>query len=327
MLKRLVGAMVPVGEPAPFDCLDSQGKLLLRKGAIVKLQNQLDALLERGLYVESEPAAAEAEEAGPLKIVIVDDNLAMRKILSALFQSQGHQVVAALEDGSILAQCVAEHAPDVICLDQNMPGKSGLELLVELQATSPQIDVIMMTGSNDPALSGRAADAGASGFILKPFSQQQILDEIENVARSRRIVAGSSGGRPVLDLRVPWVAKGTVVIVDDSGVVRTLLKGILEQVGLQVLQMAANGEDGVEAAKKHHPEIVCLDVEMPRMSGLEALPLIMQASPKSKVVMITGSPDKRFAEMASAGGAKGYIVKPVRPAFVEAFMKKLLSQA
>lgn len=274
---------------------------------------------------ESEASAAGAEAARPLKIVIVDDTLSMRKVLSALFQSHGHQVVATLEDGSTLAACVKEFSPDLVCLDQNMPGKSGLQLLIELQSASPEVDVVMMTGSSDPALSGQAADAGASGFIHKPFSPAQILEEIGNIQQARRIVAASAGNKRVLDLRQPGVAKGTVLIVDDSAAVRSLLKGILEEIGLTVVQMVGNGEAGVAAAKKHHPEIVCLDVEMPRMSGLEALPLIGEASPKSKIVMITGCADRGFAERASAGGAKGYILKPVRPAYVEAFMKKLLA--
>ena len=323
MLKKLNESMILAGEPVPFDCYDSVGKLLLRKGVVVEFQNQMDALLERGLYVEEEPPAA-ARVAGPMKIVIVDDNLSMRKVLTALFQSQGHLVVASLEDGSGLAQCINEFSPDLICLDQNMPGKSGLELLIELQSASPEIDVVMMTGSSDPELAGKAANAGASGFILKPFSPAQILEEIRNIVETRQIVAVSAAKDPLLDLRVPGVSKGTVLIVDDSSVVRVLLKGILEEIGLKVLPMAGNGADGVEAARKYRPELVCLDVEMPRMSGLDALPLIMQASPKSKVVMITGSPDKGFAERATAGGARGYILKPVRPAYVEAFMKKLL---
>ena len=323
MLKQLDATMIFVGEPSPFDCLDAKGKLLLRKGVTVSLQNQMDALLARGLYFEDDPSLVVAEKgAAPMKIVIVDDNLSMRKILTALFQSQGHQVVASLEDGSGLSQCVVETTPDIVCLDQNMPGKTGLQLLIELQAAWPEIDVVMMTGSSDPALAGLAANAGASGFILKPFSQAQILEEIRHIEETRRIVAGTADKK--LDLRVPGVSKGTVLIIDDSAVVRTLLKGILEDINLRVLPMVGNGEDGVEAARKHRPELVCLDVEMPRMSGLDALPLILQASPKSKVVMITGSPDKAFSDRAAAGGAKGYILKPVRPAYVEAFMKKLL---
>ena len=96
MLKRLVGSMLEVGAPIPFDCFDSQGRALLKTGEVVT-QMQMDALLLRGLYVET-VASIEEVKAGPLKIVVVDDNQSMRNVLSALFSSQGYAVVATLGD-------------------------------------------------------------------------------------------------------------------------------------------------------------------------------------------------------------------------------------
>jgi DNA-binding NarL/FixJ family response regulator len=63
---------------------------------------------------------------------------------------------------------------------------------------------------------------------------------------------------------------------------------------------------------------------MPGMSGLDALPLIREASPKTAVVMVTGSATRELVERAGAGGARGYIVKPIRPAHLQAFMSKLV---
>ncbi|MCX7168822.1 MAG: response regulator [Proteobacteria bacterium] len=260
-----------------------------------------------------------------MRILIVDDNLAMRKVLSALFESHGHQVVAALEDGSGLSECVRQHSPDLVCLDYNLPGRNGLELLAELNSASPEIDVVMLTGSDDPELVGQAADAGAAGFLHKPFSQPQILEELRHVEETRRIADKTVSGEHLNDLSEPEQSKRTAVIIDDSGSIRLLLKGILEGIGLKVLQTVSSGHEGIEAAKKHLPDVVTLDVDMPGMSGLMALPLIRDVSPQSKIVMVTGNTDKALVQMAVAGGAKGYILKPLRPAHVEAFMKKLLA--
>jgi YesN/AraC family two-component response regulator len=95
--------------------------------------------------------------------------------------------------------------------------------------------------------------------------------------------------------------------------------------GLEVVGLAVNGQEAVNSAREFKPQIICLDVDMPVMSGLEALPLIRQVSPLSSVVMVTGSATREFVQKAAAMGAKGYIVKPVRPAYVEAFIRKLLS--
>jgi CheY-like chemotaxis protein len=258
-----------------------------------------------------------------MKIVIVDDNLSMRKVLAALFASNGHQVVASLESGSGLSQCLRQHAPDVICLDYHLPGQNGLELLASIQAAAPDVDVLIMTASNDADLKGRAADAGASGFLRKPFSQPEILEELKHVEAARQVVAKTLGPAAPPD-PAPRAGKPTAVVVDDSGSIRLLLKGILEEIGIAVVQTVANGAEGVEAAKKHQPDVVCLDVDMPKLSGLEALPQILAASPGSRVVMVTGHPDKAFVEAAAAAGAKGYILKPLRPAYVQTFMNKLL---
>ena len=114
------------------------------------------------------------------------------------------------------------------------------------------------------------------------------------------------------------------MIADDNGTIRLLLKGLLTNLGFTVVQTVANGEEAVKAAAMHQPGVLCLDVEMPVMSGLEALPLIREASPQTAVVMVTASATRELVEKAASFGARGYIVKPIRPAYVEAFMSKLV---
>lgn len=259
-----------------------------------------------------------------MKIVIVDDNLVMRKVLSTLFESLGHQVVAALEDGTALAACVKQHSPDLVCLDYNLPGQNGLQLLAELQSWAPQVDIVIITASDDPDLVGLAANAGASGFLRKPFSRPQILAELKQVEETRRVVSQTASQPVSPNVRELKQAQRSALIVDDSASIRMLLKGILEGMGLTVVQMADNAAEGIKAAKRYLPALVCLDVEMPGMSGLQALPQIRAVSPHSSVVMITGNANKDFVKEALAGGVKGYILKPVRPSYVEELVKKLL---
>lgn len=259
-----------------------------------------------------------------MKILIVDDNLSIRKALSALLDANGHQVIATLESGAGLLDAVRQQAPDLVCLDYHLPGQNGLELLVELQAAAPAVDVVIMTAATEPDLVGRAANAGAVGFLRKPFSQTQILDEIRQIDNGRQLAARPDDAS--LDLRLAGgPAQRTAVIVDDSSSVRLLMKSILKEIGFTVLQTAASGEEGIAAAARHSPALICLDVEMPGLSGLDALPRIREASPASKVVMVTGNPDKSFVDAAIRAGAKGYILKPVRPSYVETFLQKLFA--
>jgi len=263
-----------------------------------------------------------------MRIMIVDDNLSMRKVLAALLVSAGHEVVAVLEDGSALEERIRELQPDVVCLDYNLPGRDGLTLIKVVQAEWPQIDVIFITASSDADIKGKAADAGASGFIRKPFGQVQIIEELRAVEETRQLAShGEESSIQEAGVRVlaaPDRRRKTAVVADDNGSVRLVLKGLLEECGLTVVQSVANGAEAVQAAKNHQPTVLCLDVNMPVMGGLEALPMVVEACPETSVVMVTGCADKPMVAQAAGLGAVGYIIKPLRPAYVENFMRRLL---
>jgi CheY-like chemotaxis protein len=268
-----------------------------------------------------------------MRILIVDDNASMRILLSTLMSDRGHQVVGSLAEGNGVMEAVARLKPEIVCLDYQLPGRDGLEILDEINNTRPEIDVLFITASEDPEIEQRAADAGAAGFLRKPFGQKQVLDEIQEVLATRTqamaanrqqdaLATAAEAGRPApTNSRRP-----RAVIADDNSSIRLLLKGLLSELGLDIVAQAANGEEAVKAAQVHQPTVLFLDVNMPLLSGLEALPKIRQVSPQTAVVMVTGSASRELVEQAAADGACGYVVKPVRPAYLEAFVKKLFNR-
>ena len=82
-----------------------------------------------------------------------------------------------------------------------------------------------------------------------------------------------------------------------------------EAVGLEVVAEAGDGSAGVEAAREHQPDVVLLDIAMPVMDGLEALPLIQEAAPAATVIMLSGFGADRMIDVAVRQGAAGYIQK------------------
>ena len=104
-----------------------------------------------------------------------------------------------------------------------------------------------------------------------------------------------------------------VMIVDDSAVVRGLVsRWIEEEPGLEVVARHANGKLAVEDVAQSAPDIVLLDIEMPVMDGLEALPLLLRALPELRVLMVS-TLTRRNAEIsfkALALGALDYVPKP-----------------
>ncbi len=101
-----------------------------------------------------------------------------------------------------------------------------------------------------------------------------------------------------------------VLIVDDTPDLRDLLTMALERTGeFRVVAQAENGLEGVEAARRHGPDLVLLDIAMPVMDGLEALPQVRTACPEAIVVMLSGFGASEMTAKALARGADGYLQK------------------
>lgn len=105
-----------------------------------------------------------------------------------------------------------------------------------------------------------------------------------------------------------------VLLADDVGELRALVRLTLERSGeFVVVAEAGNGEEAVEAAAHERPDLVLLDVSMPVMDGLEALPRILEASPATHVVMLSGFAEERLGDEARKLGALAYLEKGVPP--------------
>ena len=101
-----------------------------------------------------------------------------------------------------------------------------------------------------------------------------------------------------------------VVIVDDAAEVRDLLRTYLElDERLRVVGEGASARDAAVLALACHPDVMVLDLEMPGGSGLDALPLVKQASPSTKVVVFSGEPASSTSAVAAEAGAAAYVTK------------------
>ena len=101
-----------------------------------------------------------------------------------------------------------------------------------------------------------------------------------------------------------------VVVADDVEVVRALVRIVLEESGqFVVVAEATTGREAIALTEQHHPDIVLLDLAMPQMSGMEALPHILKASPTTRVVVLSGFREDVAAVEAIERGATGYLDK------------------
>jgi len=101
-----------------------------------------------------------------------------------------------------------------------------------------------------------------------------------------------------------------ILIVDDEESLRMSLKFKLKSAGFDV-DVAVDGEEALEKLKRRHTDVVLLDINMPRMSGIEALNQIRQDFPETEAIMLTGFADFSTAIECLKMGARDYLVKPV----------------
>ena len=100
-----------------------------------------------------------------------------------------------------------------------------------------------------------------------------------------------------------------VVVIDDTADLRDLLKIALTRGGFEVVGEAGDGRAGIDSVHRHRPDVVLLDLAMPVMDGIEALPQIRRLIPEGKVVVLSGFGAQHMSERAVGAGADGYVQK------------------
>lgn len=102
----------------------------------------------------------------------------------------------------------------------------------------------------------------------------------------------------------------TVLVVDDAIFMRTTIKRMLENHQFEVVGEASNGLEAVEQYKTLLPDVVTMDITMPRMNGIEAVKEIIAEFPEAKIVMVTALGQQKLIVDALEFGAKDFITKP-----------------
>ena len=116
-----------------------------------------------------------------------------------------------------------------------------------------------------------------------------------------------------------------VLIVDDALIIRKRIKEIAEQSGWEVAGEAKNGEEAVALYAEEKPDLVTLDIVMPKLDGVTALKRLLTADPQARVVMISAVDQKEKLTECIQAGAVDFIVKPFDKAKLRAFFDKYLA--
>ena len=117
-----------------------------------------------------------------------------------------------------------------------------------------------------------------------------------------------------------------VLIADDASFMRQMIGDIIEPEDFQVVGEASDGVEVVEKWKELHPDIVMMDIVMPKRSGIDAVKEIVALDPTARVVMCSALGQEALVMEAIQAGAKDFIVKPFKPESVVATLRKALDK-
>ena len=121
----------------------------------------------------------------------------------------------------------------------------------------------------------------------------------------------SSEVKPGAGQNSPKKGVYTVLVVDDSVFVTKQITQILTSEGFNVIGTAEDGEDAIAKYHQLKPDIVTMDITMPKMDGVTALQKIVESDPSAKIVMVSALGKQEMVKRSLMSGAKNYIVKPL----------------
>lgn len=187
--------------------------------------------------VEDRHGGKQLEE---LRVLLVDDHDLFRTGLRTLLEEQGLQVVGEAENGQVALKLVGEVAPDVVIMDLNMPGLTGVETTRRITGASPLTRVVVLTISIDDDDVMNAVMAGACGYLLKDSSIDQLIAGIRAAAAGESLISPQIAAKLLQRLRAQ---------TSDTGAAATILAELSDR-ELEVLRLIANGKDNAEIARE-----------------------------------------------------------------------------
>jgi len=117
-----------------------------------------------------------------------------------------------------------------------------------------------------------------------------------------------------------------ILVADDASFMRQMIREIVEAEGHEVVGEASDGDEAVEEFKRLHPDVVTMDIVMPRRSGIDAVKGIVALDPSVCIVMCSALGQETLVKEALQAGAKDFIVKPFKPDAVVATLGKVLEK-
>jgi CheY-like chemotaxis protein len=262
---------------------------------------------------------------GPLqgaRLLVVDDNDTCRKVLMQQCAAWGLSVSAVPSGKEALAllrtKANLREYFDVVLLDQDMPGMTGMQLAAKIKEDpnlNHDILLIMLTGISNAPSKIIARNAGIKRILAKPVAGYTLKATLAD-----ELAQGSDGTSPLFSptvvnapLSVP--SDFRILVAEDNSISTKVIRGMLGKLNLKP-DTASNGEEALTAMKTRHSDLGLMDCEMPVLDGFSATEQLrawetVERRERTPVVALTAHSLSEHKERARQVGMDGHMAKPV----------------
>jgi signal transduction histidine kinase len=283
------------------------------------------------LPLEARPATPAAlqsdiQEFYGKRILIVDDDSTNRLILRETLRAWGFETSECATPAETL-DVLPRHSFAAALLDNQMPALSGFELAGQIRKTWPDLPLVMLTSDSRTGDRERRRSLGLAGFAVKPVQRAELFRLMSRALKSAVVAPAKES--PAVSAAPPPPAPDVtplrVLVAEDSGDIRLLIQAYLKG-GPDQLMFVEDGVDAVEeVAGGNTFDLVLMDIQMPRMSGLTATRMIRSleqergSSTKMPILALTAHARPEDIAMSREAGCDAHLTKP--------FSKQTLMQA
>ncbi len=270
----------------------------------------------------------EPERQAPLRTLLyVEDNPANMTLVEQLIARRPELRLLGAANGTLGVELARERQPEVILMDINLPGISGIEALQLLRA-DPRTAHIPVLALSANAMAGdikRGLDAGFFRYLTKPIRVAEFMEAID-------VAMAAASGKPAPAPQLARAQSGTgdfkglrVLLAEDDEANQFVATGFLSQFGFEV-DVVSDGSQAVERAAAQDYACLLMDVQMPGMSGVEATRRIRAAAggARVRIIAMTANALSGDREALLEAGMDDYVAKPIeRGALLEALRRQV----
>jgi DNA-binding NarL/FixJ family response regulator len=162
---------------------------------------------------------------GVARVVIVDDHALLRDAIRVALELAGHEVVGEAGDGYEAIRLTEELRPSVVLMDVSLPGLDGIEATRRLSGRGSDARVVILTMHGDPALVARAVRAGASAYLTKGFSMQEVVEAVDTVAAGDVVLSPNLAGSMLRELSAPADVRHDLITKREADALELVAEG------------------------------------------------------------------------------------------------------